>query len=361
MADEIYYKLAKVLDTLPNGFPATQSGIEIKILKWIFTPEQADLFCDMRLTFETAAQVAERTGRPLDGLEKQLKAMGRAGQLFAIDFGGVRIYKMLPWVFGIYEFQLGRMDKEFAELCEEYGPIYRKQFFSETPPLMRTVPIEKEISAGQEVLPYERVSNIIEQNQSFLANDCICKKEKALLGHPCDRPVAVCLAVAPVPGVFDKYPTGKVLTKQEAHDLMKKTEEWGLVHLTSNVQGGGFYICNCCKCCCGVLDAINQLGIPASLVINSHYYAKIDPDKCIQCGKCYDDRCQVRAIEKCDEASRVIQERCIGCGLCVMTCPGEAIRLVRKERDQITAPPVNEDTWFEQRGLMRGIDFSRYK
>jgi len=361
MADEVYYKLAKVFDTLPNGFPATESGIEIKVLKWVFTPEQADLFCDMRLTFETPEQVAQRTGRPLAVLEKQLKEMGKAGQLFAIDFAGVRVYKMLPWVFGVYEFQLGRMDEEFAKLSEEYGPIYRKQFFSGTPSLMRTVPIEQEISSSQEVLPYERVSNIIEANQSFLVNDCICKKEKALLGHPCDRPVQVCLAVAPVPGVFDKYPIGKVLTKKEAHELIKNAEEWGLVHLTSNVQGGGFYICNCCKCCCGVLDAINTLGIPASTVINSNYYAEIDPEKCIQCGKCIDERCQVRAIEQGDEASHVIRERCIGCGLCVMTCPGEAIRLTRKAPDQITAPPVNEDIWFEERGRMRGIDFSRYK
>jgi hypothetical protein len=37
MIDEAYHKLAKVLDTLPNGFPATKNGIEIKILKKIFT------------------------------------------------------------------------------------------------------------------------------------------------------------------------------------------------------------------------------------------------------------------------------------------------------------------------------------
>ena len=45
MHEEVYHKLAKVLDTLPNGFPATESGIEIRLLKKIFTPEQADLFC----------------------------------------------------------------------------------------------------------------------------------------------------------------------------------------------------------------------------------------------------------------------------------------------------------------------------
>jgi len=361
MADEIYQNLARVLDTLPNGFPATESGVEIKLLKKIFTPEQADLFCDLRLTFETAQQVAERTGRPLEELDRQLTDMGKAGQLFSINFGGIRVFKMLPWVFGIYEFQLGRLDKELALLVEEYAPFFGHQFYSETPQLMRTLPVEKEISGQQEVISYEKVSDLIEQNQSFLVNDCICKKEKELLGHPCDRPVQVCLAMAPVPNVFKKYPTGREITKQEAHDLIKMTEEAGLVHLTYNVQGGGFYICNCCKCCCGVLRSINELGIPASMVINSNYYAEIDPEKCIACGICSDERCQVGAIEEGADAHRIIRERCIGCGLCVSTCPNDAIRLAHKGPDQIVQPPVNEDAWFEERGKMRGVDFSRYK
>ena len=361
MADEIYQKLARVLDTLPNGFPATESGVEIKLLKKIFTPEQADLFCDLRLTFETAQQVAERTGRPVEELNRQLKDMGKAGQLFSIDFGEIRVFKMLPWVFGIYEFQLGRLDKKLSLLVEEYAPFFGQQFYSNTPQLMRVVPVEKEISGQQEVISYEKISDLIEQNQSFLVNDCICKKEKELLGHPCDRPVQVCLAMAPVPKVFDKYPTGRMITKQEAHDLIKMTEEAGLVHLTYNVQGGGYYICNCCKCCCGVLRGINELGIPASMVINSNYYAEIDPEKCVSCGICSDERCQVGAIEEGTDAYRIIQERCIGCGLCVSTCPNDAIRLVHKGADQIAQPPINEDAWFKERGRMRGVDFSRYK
>jgi electron transport complex protein RnfB len=361
MSDEVYKKLANVLDTLPNGFPATPDGVEIKMLKKIFAPQQADLFCDMRLTFETSQQIAERTGRPLEELDRQLKDMGKAGMLFSINFGGIRIFKMIPWVFGIYEFQLERLDKEFAQLNEEYAPYFGQQFFSQAPQLMRTLPVEKEISGQQEVISYERVSDVIDSNQSFMVNDCVCKKEKELLGDPCDRPMQVCLAMAPVEGVFDKSPIGKVLTKQEAHDLMKMTEEAGLVHLTYNVQGGGYYICNCCKCCCGVLRSINELGIPASLVINSSYYVEIDAEKCISCGICSDERCQVKAIEEDDDTYRVIKERCIGCGLCISTCPNDAIKLVHKAPDQTVQPPVNEDLWFEERGRMRGVDFSKYK
>ncbi len=360
-SEDIFFKLAKVLDTLPNGFPATHDGLEITILKKIFAPEEAELFCDLRLTFETTEQIAQRTGRPLAGLEDCLKTMGKKGQLFSIAMGEARFFRMLPWVFGIYEFQLPHMDKEFAELNEAYGPIYGKQFFSKTPQLMQTLAIEKSIPVHQEALSYEKVSTIIENGQSFLANECVCKKERGLLGHPCDRSTQVCLAVAPVPGIFENSPTGRVITKDEAYLLLNKSEEEGLVHLTGNVQFGQYFICNCCKCCCGVLRAINEFDIPASLVINSHYYAEIDPETCIGCGTCADARCQVNAIEKEEDTYRIVPERCIGCGLCINTCPTESISLVHKDGENVSAPPVTEMDWFEKRGQTRGVDFSAYK
>lgn len=361
MDDEIYYKLAKVLDTLPNGFPASESGVEIKLLKKIFTPEQADLYCDLRLSFETVESIAERTGRPLEGLVKKLKRMGQDGQVLGARVGDTWIFKMMPWIFGIYELQLHRMDKEFAELNEHYQPIYGRQFFSKKPQLMQSLPIEEHISVRQESLSYEKVSFFIEQNQSFQARDCVCKKEQGLLGKPCKKPVRVCLAMAPVPDVFDDSPIGRVVTKEEAYALLKQTDEAGLVHLTANTQGDNIYICNCCGCCCGVLRSINELGIPASEVINSHYYAEIDPEKCTQCGICADERCQVKAIEEVNGTYQVIQERCIGCGLCVTTCPVDAVSLVHKAHDRIVTPPADEASWYEERGRTRGVDFSRHK
>ena len=361
MSEEMYLKLANVLDTLPNGFPKTNSGVEIKLLKRIFRPEDIELFCDLRLSFETADQIAARTGRPLDGLENHLIEMWRRGQIFGADIGGIMVFKMVPWIFGIYEFQLPHLDREMAEMCDEYMQVWCDHFFRIKPQLMQVVPIEKEIQSQQTALPYEQVSTIIENSQSFAVFDCVCKKEKHLLDHGCDKPLEVCTGYAPIPGVFDKSPHHRAISKKEAYAVLNKAEEAGLVHLTWNMESGHFYICNCCGCCCHTLTSINNLGINASDVINSNYYAEIDGDSCITCHICVDERCQVGAIEGGDDANHIIREKCIGCGLCITTCPTESIKLIRKDPEDIIAPPKDEMEWFEKRAVEAGVDISKYR
>ncbi len=352
MAAPVYHKLAQALDTMPNGFPPSESGVELRLLEKIFTPDEADLFCDLRLDFETPEQVAERTGRPLEGLGERLKAMWHHGQLFGIDFGTTQVYRALPLVFGIYEFQLKRMDRELAELWEEYAPVFGKQFFQNKPQLMQIVPVEKKIEAHQEAMPYEKVSALIEKGLSFGVSPCICKTEKRLLDKGCDKPLEVCLGIAPVPGIFDNHPLiPKAITKAEAYEILRISEEAGLVHMASNVTEGHYFICNCCGCCCGVLRSINELGIAEA--VNSAYYAQIDPESCVSCGVCADERCQVSAIQQGDQAYEVITHRCIGCGLCATTCPSDAIRMVRKNQAEIKTPPKTEKEWFRLRGQLR--------
>jgi H+/Na+-translocating ferredoxin:NAD+ oxidoreductase subunit B len=361
MSQAVYQELSRVLDALPNGFPPTESGIEIRLLEKIFRPEDAVLFCDLRLQFETAEQISERTGRPFDGLEDHLVEMQNRGQVFGVDIGGVRLFKMIPWAFGIYEFQVAHMDRELAEMCEAYSQVYGKAFFSRKPQLMQVIPVEKEIPGKQQALAYEQVSTIIESSQAFSVFDCVCKKEKHLLDQGCEKPLEVCMAFAPIPGVFDNIPHHRTLTRDEAYALLDKAEAAGLVHLTWNMESDHFFICNCCGCCCGVLRAVNELGIDAANVINSYYFARIDADLCVACGVCRDERCQVNAIEEKEDVYAIIREKCIGCGLCVSTCPSEAISLVRKSIEEIDLPPKNEMDWYEKHAASRGIDIAPFK
>jgi len=358
MSDQVYYKLAKVLDTLPNGFPPTESGIEIKLLKKIFTPDEADLFCDLRLTTETAEEISARTGRPLEGLEDKLTSMWERGEVWGQVVDDVKSFKMIPWIVGIFEFQNSRMDLEFCELCEEYAMHFGMETFSFTPHLLQVIPIEEEISADQQVVPYEQLSNIIENGKSFSLNSCICKKEKGFLGNPCSKPEDVCMWISDVPDFHNNSYWGNKISKEEAYDVLRKSEEAGLVHMTTNIQEGQWFICNCCGCCCGGLISV-KMGITS--ICNAHYYADIDQDKCDECGVCLEERCQTEAIEETDEGYMVIKSKCVGCGLCATTCESEAIKIYRKPEDQIFIPPKNENEWMEERARSRGIDYSALK
>ncbi|WP_174589837.1 4Fe-4S binding protein [Methanocella conradii] len=54
--------------------------------------------------------------------------------------------------------------------------------------------------------------------------------------------------------------------------------------------------------------------------------AKVDEEKCVGCGTCV-DTCPEAAIELVDEVAHVDEERCQECGDCVEACPTEAITL----------------------------------
>jgi len=351
MSDEVYHVLREVLDTIPNGFPSTTSGVEIRLLKKIFTVEEAALAARLKIKYESAGDIAARTGIDNGYLDEKLKEMSKKGQLFSIRLGEISFYKLLPFVFGIYEFQQPRIDKEFAELFDEYTEqAFGKEFFSHAPALMKVIPIGADVPHGSIVEPYESVVKLIEGAKSWAVQNCICKKERALLGHRCDKPMEVCLAFAPVEHVFDEWQLGRAITKEEAYKILKLSEEAGLVHMTSNTAHGHIYICNCCKCCCLPLKSFN-LG-SKNAAAKSNYVAVVDKDKCIACGMCA-DRCQVNAVTV-DETAAFGD--CIGCGLCATTCPTEAITMLPREGSDQLYVPKDELDWFEGRAMARGID-----
>jgi len=360
MSEEMYRKLAKVLDTLPPGFPVTESGVEIKLLKKIFKPEEADLFCSLRMTYESAPEIAERTGRPLEGLEDRLNAMFDRGQIRRINRGPVKAFALVPWASGLYELQLEFMDEEFARLVTEFGrtPGSTMRF---KPQVWQSLPIEREIPAGHQVLPHQQVSAIIEKGKEFWVRECICKKTKGLIGEPCSKPTEVCLVIDPFPEILgeENINAGRKLTKEEAYAVLDKAEEAGLVHMTANTETEHRFICNCCGCCCGAIRGAKFLG--SSAAFNSFYFAEIDAEACTGCGLCKEERCQIGAIEETDDGFRINTKQCIGCGLCVTACPAEAIKLIAKSPDEIVKPVKNRAAFWAERARQRGVDFSPYQ
>jgi len=354
MADEVYYRLRDILDKMPNGYPATEDGLEIKILKKIFTEEEAGVATKMRMKFETAEAMAERTGLDAEYLRKMLPKMASQGQIWGVTIGGAKIYKLAPFVFGIYEWQVYRMDRELVDMLEVYSHRdFGKIFYKESPALLKVVPIEQEIPADSVIEPYQRVSSLIEGAKSWAVGDCVCKKEKSILGERCDKPMEVCMALSPIENMFEGYFWGRPITKEEAYAVLKKAEDSGLVHMTSNTKEGHIYICNCCGCCCGILRGVNELGLDSALA-RSNYRAVVDAELCTACGACL-DRCQVKGVIEVGDTA-VISDRCIGCGLCVSSCPVEAIKMARKDDAHIEYVPIDEKEWNKKRAEARGRD-----
>ena len=199
MTDTIYEKLAEVLDSLPNGFPRSESGIEFELLKKVFEPHEAELFCELRLHKETAGEIAARTGRDPVKLAGELDAMWARGLLECDPGGAEKRYGLVPWILGLYELQLNRIDEQFARLHAKYIKSVGPFFLSHKPQMMQVVPIEEKLTADHNPMPYEQVSAIIERSASFAVNECICKKQTSLLNRGCTKPREVCLAVSEVP------------------------------------------------------------------------------------------------------------------------------------------------------------------
>lgn len=351
--NDVYKKLAQRLDGLPNGFPATESGVELKLLEKIFTPEDAEMAMKIQPMPETAEAMAVRLNMPLDQLQPILDDMVDKGQIGSAKMKGQQVYMLVPFVVGIFEFQLHRMDKELSDLMEEYGPTLLRTLGAHKPEVMRVVPVNIKAKLEQQVHRYQDVVAMMEHAKSFQVVECICRKEQALQGKPCKHSLEVCLSFSGSEGAFDRYNKGRIITKQEALDILEKAEEEGLVHSSYNVQSGQMFVCNCCSCCCGIMRGVKEYNAPF-LMAKSDFFAEIDQNTCAACGVCADERCPMDAIIEQEGSYAVQPERCIGCGVCVPTCPTESITLVQKPEQDRDAPPQNIVDWYFKRAQSRG-------
>jgi Na+-translocating ferredoxin:NAD+ oxidoreductase subunit B len=352
--EDVYKRLAVKLNQMPNGFPETPGGVELRILKKIFTPEQAETALKIRPIPETVETIAERLETPLPEMQATLDIMVGKGQIASAKMYGNQVYIFMPFIIGIYEFQMDRMDKELAELIEEYAPALMNVLGMYGPALTRVIPVNEKIDARHEVLPYENVRSMLEQAKSFQLVECICRNERAAQGHPCKHPLEVCMGFSNEEGAFERYPKGRQISREEALEVVELSEKEGLVHSTYNVAAGHMYLCNCCSCCCGLLIGLNRFKAP-HLIAGSNFVASIDSNTCIQCGTCANERCPVVAIAEKEGVFVVQPDRCIGCGVCTSTCPTESITLIRKPEALWDEPPANLLDWYIKRAESRGI------
>jgi hypothetical protein len=303
MVEAVYRRLALQLDAIPNGFPPTESGVELRLLAKIFLPEEAALAAEMGSRKEPAEVIAERAGLDPKVAYHRLKTMARKGQLTVGRNDRKLTFGLMPFAVGIYEEQLPRIDKELASLVEEYYLESKGSFARYGPPINRVIPVEESIPADVEVYPYEQATALLESAKAWGVRDCICRVQQKLVGKGCDRPVENCLVFAPLPGVFDHSETTRAVTKEEAMQILRQAEDAGLVHSPGNFRDGHHYICNCCTCCCGVLRTVAEFSLPTAIA-SSDFVAVVDRDACAACGDCL-VRCQFGAMSLTGDVCRV--------------------------------------------------------
>jgi NAD-dependent dihydropyrimidine dehydrogenase PreA subunit len=350
LSDDAYEQLAEALDRLPNGFSRTPSNVEIRVLKKIFSPEEASIASQLTGFMESVEIIAKRIGLSSEQTEARLVEMAKRGLLWSRKEADKLFFRLAPFVVGIYESQRESMDHELAHLVEDYlangGAV---GIMKPQPALHRVIPAQKAIKS-EWILPYDDVKAILLNSKTFRLSDCICRVQQDHIGRRCDFPLRTCLSFSSA----ERQPSEDDISKEEALAFLDKAEEIGLVHTVSNVMKGLGYVCNCCGCCCGILRGITDWGIENS-VAAANYYAVIDANDCLGCGICR-KRCQVHAISEEGGVSIVDREMCIGCGLCVTGCPNGVARLEKKPESETVNPPADFEAWEHERLRNRGLD-----
>ena len=334
----VYERLRERLDMFPQGFPKTESGVELEILQHLFTRNEAEIMLHLRPFPEKVADIAQRAGKEGAELGETLYDMSRRGLILRYRAPDCeRYYFLIPWVVGIWEFQLNSLTPENIELYQRYFeegmvPAQRDRKTGG----FRVIPVEKEIEGNTEIQPYEKVSQIIESHTRFAVADCICRKEARMTRKGCDKLLEACMSFGPAADFYIENGLGREISKEEAKRILAKAEEDGLIHCSTNSAGNKTFICNCCGCCCKALAHVTKYGNPQA-VVKSNYYATRDAETCTACGTCV-ERCEVNAIRSEDDHTVIDKETCIGCGLCVSTCPTESITMIRKSAQE--ASPI---------------------
>lgn len=352
--DKLFRNLQIHLDKQTIGFPETQSGSDIALLKQLFTPEQAEI--TMMLTYKSEAleqiqERAKRIGKSAEETERVLDATAARGVIGHRIKNGVKHYRTIPLLVGMLEGAVitAPPDSKPA-LAAASGQFFQdglflRDFVNTKIPQMRTIPIQKSITPKHQIGNYDEIRKIIEQNSGpIVILECVCRAGTEKQGQPCKQTSRkeTCMALGEVASsLAESGKLGRPISKEEALDILQKNQDDGLVLQPSNTQTPEA-ICSCCGCCCGLLKIQKLIPNPVSHWA-TNFSASVDPELCTGCGLC-EERCQVAAMKMdADKKTAVVDlTRCLGCGLCVETCPEDAIEL-RNKATEIIPPGTSEE------------------
>ena len=353
-SDRAYRLLQQRLDRDVTGAP--DSPVFIRILKLLFAPDEAD-FARRLPSFPTPlGKLARQLGIPEVGLARRLTEMAERGLVVDFQNGGERYYALAPVVIGFFELTFMRVRDdlplaELARLFDEYMNLddrFARSTFSGSTQLGRTLVREEALSEDDrtEILDWERASEIVRSASAIGVSQCVCRHSLSHLGKACDAPMRCCLSFNYAAESVVRNGFGEPLTKAEAMRVLEQCKAAGLAQTADNVQRKVAYICNCCGCCCGMVQAIKTFEI-RNAIVSSNWIVEVDLSKCTGCGKCV-RACLVDALslesrpEEDEKKQRAVCDGalCLGCGVCHSVCKSGAIRLRPRERRVFTPETI---------------------
>ena len=350
MTEPVYEKLADAVNARGGAILGMKCKEFFALLEELFTPEEAELATTMPPQPVSAETLATGIGRDYKELENILETMANKGLIFSHDRDGVRFYNLMVLLPGIFEMQFmsGEVNdrtKKLARLFDDYFEAVRQPSAAATAPRVvfpfaRVITVEQEIPSSVGIHPYDKVSEYIANADDIAVGTCYCRHHGELVGRPCDKPKDVCMAFGPQARYIAERGFGRRITKEEAIEVLDRSEKAGLVHCSSNTGKYLDFICNCCGCHCGILRSIKMADVP-SAGANSSFMASVNEEECIGCGDCL-ARCWMEALTLEGDIVAIDARRCIGCGLCISACPTGALTLQPRE-DALVPPTSHRD------------------
>ena len=344
MRGETYRKLAEHLDRLPGGFAPSDTGADLRLLQRLFTPQEAELATYLTLEREEAHVIARRAGLPFVEVEQRLGEMSRKGLIFStLPEDGPILYQAVPFVIGIYEFQVNKLSQELLQALGDYWSTAVDRPRRQIIPQMRVIPVGESVEPHLEALPYEQVAELVKAHSRFAVAPCICRRRARMQGGGCDAPEESCLLFGEWADYYVRGGRGRSIDRFEVMNILTRADAANLVLQPTNSRDISA-ICCCCGCCCGILGGLQSHPRPAEIVASA-FIASLDPALCESCWVCM-ERCQMQALAEDGDRVALDAGRCIGCGLCISTCPSGALTLVRKPHSEWAQPPSTfEATW----------------
>jgi len=345
-ADREYRLLQQRLDQMVTGAP--ESPALDKILKLLVTPEEAAMARRIPTIPTTLSKLAKKFDMPEDELDGQLTDLARRGVVMDLSRNGKRYYSLAPVVIGFFEFTFMRARddmpmKELAQLFHEYmyaDDRFARSVFQGETQIGRSLVREEALPDGDhvEILDWERASHIVGTAKTVGISLCACRHKNEHLGEACDAPQRTCFSLNFAAQSLIRSGIAEEISNREGLEILAQAKEAGLAQTGDNVRRNVTYICNCCGCCCGMMQAIRTFDL-RNAIVTSNWIMEIDPEKCKGCGLCV-KACPVSAISIAEESVNGKRRRwavrdetlCLGCGTCYPTCNLDAMRMVSREK-----------------------------